>query len=761
MNFKRLLAKRSRSPDSPEDRETLAYHLGDVIMAADAILEVVGRRIAESLGLSPSSHGVLNDAVRRAAFLHDLGKANDEFQRMLRSGPPLQALRHEWISTWLPFRFPLLDDWLFEGCSPDVRWATLFSVVGHHLQVADLADLRPRPGGGSSRMLFLGDHRDVKACLQVARQRLGLPHPPSLERVEIDLVDDALSDLRAALQDAPDGDNETKRLVAAVKATVIAADVAGSAVPKKGICLDRWTTEVLSHACTAADLQRVAEIQLDGRRPRPFQERLAATQSLVTFVKAGCGSGKTVGAYLWASRWADGRKLFFCYPTTGTATEGYRDYIVPSDLEPEAALLHSRSEVDLEDLIGREDDDLADGQPDAAPAIDRAVRIESLLAWDVRLVVSTADQVLGLAQNGRRPLFSFPAIANGAFVFDEIHQYDEFLFGALLRFLDAFRGAPVLLMTASLQPNRRRALEDAVRGTDRELAVIEGPSDLERLSRYLLHEPVSAPPWDVVGEALANRGKVLWVANTVDRAVGFAQEAERRGLVPALPYHSRYRYCDRVACHRAVVDAFRSEHPGPALAITTQVCEVSLNLSADLLVSDLAPVPALVQRLGRLNRRVTVERPGQPAPAFFLTPPGTAPYAKAMFDPAAVRDWCAKLSGHPVCQEDLARAFEDMAEGPPSSLVRSAWLDGGPLSAVAPLRDADATIPIVREEDAGHCADSRGRPIAKEIARFAIPMTLGPVAKHLRSWKRLGFAFVAPRGTIDYSERWGARWALA
>ena len=60
------------------------------------------------------------------------------------------------------------------------------------------------------------------------------------------------------------------------------------------------------------------------------------------------------------------------------------------------------------------------------------------------LVVATADSVLGLMANARKPVLSFPAIVQSAIVFDEVHAYDETLFGHLLIFLETFPRIPVL-----------------------------------------------------------------------------------------------------------------------------------------------------------------------------------------------------------------------------------------------------------------------------------------------------------------------------
>ena len=750
--FKRLLAKSSKTPDRPQKREMLPHHLRDVVETAQALVRVVGHRSLKSLGLEGVFDcEVLSAAVARGAFAHDLGKANHQFQRMVRSGPqPPQALRHEWISVWLLLRFMEMDQWLFAECSTQVRHAAFFAVLGHHLKAEDGTAICERGGSGDVKVTVLCDHLDFRASLQVASSSLGVPEPPLLQRVEIDLLSRPLADVRMWLRETwgwyKSADADTQRFVALVKALVIAADVAGSALPKENMNPGKWAQEVLGRVCKEEDLRDIATKRLGPYRPRLFQEQVERSKNQVTFVKAGCGSGKTAAAYLWATHQAAGRKLFFCYPTTGTATEGYRDYIIPAEMRADTTLLHSRSEVDLEDLLDTHREEM----------LERAIRIESLGAWDMPLVICTADQVLGLVQNNRRALFSFPSIGNGAFVFDEIHQYDCRLFGALLRFLDAFRGAPTLLMTASLPEPRLRALQKVLDQGGKTLEIIAGPPDLEHTPRYELQGLVNDPPWDLVQQTLLERGKVLWVANTVDRSVNFAKEAIARGLKPVLPYHSRYRYSDRVEKHAAIVNAFKDNNPGPVLAVTTQVCEVSLDLSADLLVSDLAPVPALIQRMGRLNRRVTPDNPGRARPAIFLEPENSLPYERENLETA--QQWLQLLGNGLLSQAALVSTFEKIAQDEVVTSVESAWLDGGPFSKPAPLREAGVTIAVICAEDESVCVDEKGHPVSKEITRHAIPMTLGPVAREIGSWHRLGFVFVAPAGQVDYSDEWGAQW---
>lgn len=741
--YRRLLAKKSANPDAPEWRETLPGHILDVVDVANTLVRSWGDVFLASMGLPQRWSGQLLSASLRGAFLHDLGKASHQFQRLVRQGPnPPQALRHEWISLLILLHFEQLDRWLFSEGGDLVRRAALFAAIGHHLQIPDGSAFSQRAGSGDSRITVMTGHPDMTDLLKRASDRLNLRSPvPDLTDLTIDLLDDdPLSETRPWLLEAnrwwENASPDDSRFVALVKALVIAADLAGSSLPRKGIEAATWVKDVLTRTCVQEELKRIGMSRLNGKPLRLFQSKVAETSSRLTLVRAGCGSGKTSAAYLWSAQKASGRKLFFCYPTTGTATEGYKDYVLPDDID--STLIHSRAEIDLEDHLGMPD---CEGE--------EQVRIEALVAWDVPLIVCTADTVLGLIQNNRRGLFSFPAIANGAFIFDEIHAYDDRMFAALLRFIETFRGVPVLLMTASLPQQRLGVLRDTAVRLGESLSEIEGPQDLENIPRYRLARATEEDAWAKVGQVLSSGGKVLWVANTVERAVSFGKEAVARGFKP-LPYHSRYRYCDRVVKHRSVVEAFKKE--GPVLAVTTQVCEVSLDLSADLLVSDLASVPALIQRLGRLNRYVTPEQPGRPKMAILLEPQRPFPYDDS--DLESARQWLDQLGSKAVSQADLARVFLAMVkDGVDPTMIRSAWLDGGPFSAPAPLREAGATIPVIRAEDAALAKQDRN-----QVARLSIPMLLGPVKNEITVWQRLGVAKVAPLGRIDYSEDWGATW---
>lgn len=770
--FAVLLAKWTRTPDQPErEAARLRGHLADVTAIAEEIAKDWGAHALATVGLDPATWVPrLQQALPRAAFLHDFGKANDHFQRMIRRpGAVTQAFRHELISLWAVLSFPRFSDWLCAECDDVTQFAVLAAVAGHHLKIGGDLDLQARAGSETSSLWFLGAHHDVADSLARTSVALRLGAPPAVTDVAIPLTTrNPLSVVRDWLADSEDWwhaqDRDTRVFVALVKALLIGADVAGSAVPKKQNADCRaWAHETLHSVCSQAELDQVVADRLrptippvgtydpDSERPtahasverpeqqlRPFQREVRDSPARVTFVRAGCGSGKTLAAYVWAARRAVGRKLFFTYPTTGTTTAGFTDYVLGVE-GVEAALVHSRASVDLADLLENREDDNREG---VATTTDQLMGLES---WKAQVTVSTVDAVLGLIQNRRRGLFSSPALVNGAFVFDEIHQYDDELFDALVHFLEVFRGAPILLMTASLQASRFERLRATLGYHGEELGVVSGPPDLEGYARYTLATVDQAKARAAAGEALKSSQKVLWVSNRVRRCqtVGAASG----GTAAALLYHSRYRYVDRVQRHRSVIEGFGAY--GAVLASTTQVCEVSLDLSADLLITDLATVPALIQRLGRLNRVHPDSGPKQ-ALVIPVDDKDALPYTDS--DLALARAWLAELGNGPVSQRDLASAFERLAPpDPPRQHRGSAWIEGGPVAAPAELREAGTTINVLRAEDA---ADRS----AEAVLRNAIPMPLQPVLKEFRRWERAGAALIAPAGRIQYDPLTGAAW---
>jgi CRISPR-associated endonuclease/helicase Cas3 len=759
---------------------TVLRHCLDVLACARLVWANVERDLAEALNCEVET---LRESIRSlfflAALFHDAGKMNSAFQSLLHPENERlkQPVRHEILSALM-----VRDDWPaeFSAALPEQDlWSILWAVAGHHLQMRvdkhgnENEDPLYRTGNTPRNVTTYCGHAQFEGLWETAKSLLpGL----RLSETQLDLknetfktADDSDDGLEARIREFVmlsrkawkpfKKDNEFKRRLALLKALLISADVSGSALTSRGEPPSKWIPRALQSRLSGQDIERIWRDTLGLRQPRDFQRQVAASKHPATVVVAGCGNGKTTAAYMWAQNWPN-RKLFFTYPTTGTTSAGFEDYVLEQS-HVTRELIHGRSQVDLAEM--------GDTPEDAAT--DASLRIESLNAWDRQLIVCTVDTVLGLLQNQRRPLFSFPAIVAGAFVLDEIHSYDSKLFGALLNFLQTFPGLPVLLMSASIPPARLLALREVL--GDRMGDVVRGDPSLETRRRYRF-EPVQASPddcWADVERSLRSNEKVLWVCNTVRDAVEVAAEARQRGMTaePPLIYHSRFRYRDRVQRQKAVIDEFayhdavgrerERKKPGGSLIVTTQVCEMSLDISADLLVTALCPLPSLVQRLGRLNRFAQSDDPRPCLVYGFQGPPYHQDDARAQM--TAARQAIEQLTAQAISQKDLSDCLEDMTTKEKWDLS-SAWLDGGWQTDQFALRDGDNGITVLREEDLPLIERELGPEDAKTWTRQRlVPWTIPMRYRNDFAWQRRLAAYpLAPAGTIDYDEREGAKWLL-
>lgn len=734
-----LLAK---SFDPQKDKWIGAYHLvghtAAVVEAVTTLVDTLGNSLISQFGLT-CDFVKLRATARLAAYMHDWGKANDHFQAVVRhQRNPLeqpQMIRHEVASVLLAWEF---REWLQQG-EGDL-FTALAAAGGHHLKLGGRAGKRTddlgefREGTGDDRFYWYFDHPYFYKLLRYGVKALGLPRDLKLPRKLSTCwqVTELKKNKRQEVLEAFLTWKSDPVLTGVVKSLLISGDAVGSALPPTGTNIKQWIQQELKQTLTEAKLQKVIEARLNGNDLLDFQKQLGATPTRVTLAQAGCGTGKTVGAYNWAKRHAIERKLFFCYPTTGTSTEGFIDYV---HNQVDAVLLHSRADVDLQRVeLDRltstgEEAEVGDGTEN-----ETAKKLESFKAWGKEAIVCTVDTVLGLLQCNRRPMYCFPAIAQAAFVFDEVHCYDDALFGALLRFLETVK-APILLMSASFLPWQLEAIKKAV---DEPVKVIPGPKDLEEKPRYRFHY-VDAPDWERVKKELATGGKVLWVCNQVNTAIAVYQEAKRRNLDAEL-YHSRYRYHDRVDHHRAVVDGFKKDEP--ILAIATQVAEMSLDLSATLLVSQIANPAGLIQRLGRLNRRYC----GHALDAMFYADEKVGfPYIQAELDAgsALVQSFTGEVN-----QAQLAEWLEQ-SDRCGKLKKDSVLLDGKWRTYSAALREAGYTVTALLEQDAAKAESLR----MSELPRYTVPLP----AQDTKNWKRHKKGYlIAPAQKWKYSAEFGA-----
>lgn len=155
-------------------------------------------------------------------------------------------------------------------------------------------------------------------------------------------------------------------------------------------------------------------------------------------------------------------------------------------------------------------------------------------------------------------------------------------------------------------------------------------AELKTYDRHRVHKVADeADVYTIVREAVANNEKVLIVCNTVKRAQEtFGKLEEDFSDVKKMLIHSRFRRQDRSDKETELKAVFNNFNQA-CIIVATQVVEVSLDISFDRMITDAAPLDALIQRFGRINRRRTEETLGKIRPVHVLAPQEkTLPYKK-------------------------------------------------------------------------------------------------------------------------------------
>jgi CRISPR-associated endonuclease/helicase Cas3 len=685
---------------------TLERHLLDTEAAAARLFSPAqrwGRNFCGFFRLAEDQKERFLLHVRLAALLHDIGKANADFYDAVTTrGRTNQTLRHEHLSA-LVLHLPAVRAWLGQNPALDLDVITA-AVLSHHLKASDGGDWKwcaPRSDPATVR-LFL-DHPEVGRVLDRVSQVAEVGPAPSLPFSAWSPAppwEPAWRDgtqLAAKLRRATRKDHARRALLLAVKAGVIVADSVASGLVREGHAIDAWIDEVV-HAANIgpSDIEqailepRAQEIRRKrgGFEYHRFQLG-AAELGARALILAGCGSGKTLAAWKWAEAQSRRRpigKVIFLYPTRGTATEGFRDYVSWAP-ESEAALVHGTARYELDALLQNPpDDDKRTGKHFGLTQDE--TRLFSLGLWSRRYFSATVDQFLSFMEHGYGGLCLLPVLADAAVIVDEVHSFDRHMFEDLVAFLSAF-DVPVLCMTASLSASRRdelvatglTAYPDPRRGD----ALVD-LSRSEDHPRYSVERVATADAaYAEATRAYANGLRVLWVVNRVAVCQAHAERLRQQLGETVRCYHSRFLLDDRRKAHQQTVADFQ-QLGRPAVAVTTQVCEMSLDLDADVLITETAPPPSLVQRFGRANRH-RVRGDDFRARLLVYAPDGPAPYTRE--DIQAGERFLAALGAGNVSQRHLAAALEQHALPEPAADGSARFLDAGYYAVPGALRDSD------------------------------------------------------------------------
>ena len=562
-----------------------------------------------------------------------------------------------------------------------------------------------------------------------------------------------------------------------------------------------------------------------GHSPRPLQELVAdvsrglASPGLVV-IEAPMGEGKTEAAFIAAEILAARfgcNGFVFAMPTQGTTDvmwERCRRWAQGVSPGMPVSLLHGKAManeqwremvetvsvtgVDLDDAYGPSAGFFAES-PDFSEWL--LGRHRGLLA---PAVVGTIDQMLYAAARVKYVALRHAGLVGKVVIIDEVHGYDVYM----SQFLEALlvwcanERIPVVLMSATLPSALRERLSQAYcAGVEERVAKGDRgtPSTSAHPKRgYPIVTAISAadPPREVatvcwrpdllvrvevladdstvdvepiarcVARATADGGCALVVLNTVARAQAVYRWLRDAG-VPARLVHGRLTTAERAERAQALVESLgggsRGSRPKRLVVVATQIAEQSFDVDADLLVTDLAPIDLLLQRIGRLHRHTQPQgtRPGALSePRVIVTgfrtggPDGpilcpSFPYVyseETLLRSAALVSDGAQWSIPSLVPDLVERAYAVAPEVPPPWRERVAEADrvGADLRAA---RAGRARTFVLRFQEATHTLSGLHEPVAQGDADEARVVRDGEPTHEVALIRRVDGEFVTLSGT--------------
>lgn len=261
-------------------------------------------------------------------------------------------------------------------------------------------------------------------------------------------------------------------------------------------------------------------------------------------------------------------------------------------------------------------------------------------------VVGTVDQFLMLALKQKHLALRHLGFSKKVVIIDEVHAYDAYMNQYLLeaiKWMGAY-GVPVVILSATLPAETREKIlksymsgrgikwrdienADQLKTDAYPLITYNDGSDIHQVKTFkkqnqknihIIHLQ-DEQLLDTVKDALEGGGVVGIIVNTVRKSQELARNfSEIFGDDMVELLHSSFIATERIRKEKELLQRIGKgvERPHKKVIIGTQVIEQSLDIDFDVMISDLAPMDLLIQRIGRLHRH-KINRPFQHETARF------------------------------------------------------------------------------------------------------------------------------------------------
>ncbi len=559
--MEKLLAK------SGPDWTTLEDHIYQVAVAAKVFA---------------ANKGMDENLAFRGAILHDIGKAHHEFQKRLKSNlRSAKVFRHEIASLFFISLFP-----------KDEHAALIEMVVGHHKSIQN--DV------GEKGLLDLDENEDYE------QYHLGKWNEWSLQANQL------LNHFGIETKIIP--------VKEALENLEYVVDYCKKKVKEKGF--SEWRGLLMGADHFASALINSTENELGKCFKKPdlnFFERQhalfplstmdASSPKKHTLVVACTGAGKT--DYLF--RRSNGR-VFYTLPFQASINAMFKR--VAKDLENsnpdfDLRVLHASSSV----IIKHETEDDA--------------KLQSLFGSSIKILTPHQLSSLVFGLKGYEALIL--DLKGCDVILDEIHAYQGISQSIVLKLIEILKsiGCNIHIGTATMPSVLYNKILTLLGDDVLEVSLPE--VELDKFNRHKIFKiNTFEDSFLVIKKAITQDQKVLIVMNRVANAQKvFADLSELYPNIPKLLLHSRFKRGDRNEKEKLLIglddngkslDQFNTSTEA-CIVVSTQIVEVSLDISFDLMITEAAPLDALAQRFGRINRKRSSNNKGKTKDIHVIAPP--------------------------------------------------------------------------------------------------------------------------------------------
>ena len=581
-NEKKILAKKRDFGEI-----TLQQHLSDV---SDAIVI-----IARYLGYDV-------DIARKGAILHDIGKTSPLFQQSIgndlftNTKPLNNIFRHEIASL---FFLSLFKD--------EEKPALIEMIVAHHKSLED------ENGRG-----FLDLYDNLTDCFATHSKyfdQWSVDALSILNSLGICTHEISLNEAKKNYEDAVRYCENIDVGISNWKGILMAADHLASAME------DISVKNLLPTLFVNPDLSFY-----NRQHPLyPLSSVPVADNHLHTIVTAPTGAGKTDFLLRRCKK-----RVFYVLPYQASINAMY-DRIKNDIKETDAvvSLLHSTSILKLEN-----------------GNIEEAI-YQRHVGASVKIL--TPHQLIGLVFGIKGYEALKIDIQDCDVILDEIHTYSNLMQSVVLKIVEILSniGCRVHIGTATMPTSLFKRIYNILGGENNVYDVKLDDDILKSFNRHYIIKNfnITNEIDGVIEQCIKDNNKLLIVCNKVTRAQRiYIELKEKYSDIPILLIHSRFKRERRQQLEQILKNEYDNMIKC-CIVVATQVVEVSLDISFDVMITECAPLDSLIQRFGRINRKRTLETNIKLKPIYISQPPDN------------------KKAALPYDLDILCRSYEVLPEG--------------------------------------------------------------------------------------------------